>query len=276
MSTATLSIDGMPRRQGWRSLYWMTPIAAVYIALTFTVPAINASGVPIVVGRLAIHVFVALGMWLGLERAELTASQRRATWLAVMIPLTLWVAVAWAAAIDGFFNANGPGGVPPLSLVRFLPTIIAAPILLGSRRIGQVLDAIPASWLILLQVVRLQGALFLLGWVHHTQPGIFALPVGIADVLVGLLAVPVAFSLASGNRESRRAAIAWNVFGLLDFSFAISISTAISLHLIETGFASALSGAYPAVLISAFGVPQAILLHLLSLRQLVRRNPASR
>jgi hypothetical protein len=275
MSTATLSIDAMPRRQGWRSLYWMTPIAALYIALTFTAPAINASGVPIVVIRLAIHVFVALGLWLGLERAELTASQRRATWLAVMIPLTLWVAMAWGAAIDGFFNANGPGGVPPLSLVRFLPTIIAAPILLGSRRIGQVLDAIPASWLILLQVVRLQGALFLFGWVHHTQPGIFALPVGIADVLVGLFAVPVAISLASGSRESRRAAIAWNVFGLLDFSFAISISTAISLHLIETGFANALSGAYPAVLISAFGVPQAILLHLLSLRQLVRKNPAT-
>jgi hypothetical protein len=275
MSTATLSIDAMPRRQGWRSLYWMMPIAAVYVALTFTVPAINASGVPMVVIRLAIHVFVALGLWLGLERAELTASQRRATWLAMMIPLTLWVAVAWGAAIDGFFNANGPGGVPPLSLLRFLPTIIAAPILLGSRRIGQVLDAIPASWLILLQVVRLQGALFLFGWVHHTQPSIFALPVGIADVLVGLFAVPVAFSLASGSRESRRAAIAWNVFGLLDFSFAISISTAISLHLIETGFASALSGAYPAVLIPAFGVPQAILLHLLSLRQLVGRNPAT-
>jgi hypothetical protein len=270
MSTATLGIDAMPGRQGWRSLYWMTPIAAVYVALTLAVPSINASGVPMVVSRLVVHVFIALGLWLGLERAELTASQRRATWLAVMIPLTLWLAVVWSAAINGFFSAAG--SIPPVSLVRYIPVIIAAPILLGSRRIGQVLDAIPAGWIIPLQVFRLQGALFLFGWVHHTQPGIFALPAGIADVLVGLFAVPVALSLASGSRDSRRAAIAWNVFGLLDFSFGISVSTAISLHLIETGFASAVSG-YPAVMIAAFGVPQSILLHLVSLRQLVRRNP---
>ena len=272
MSTATLSIDALPRRQGWRSLYWMTPIATVWVALTFAVPAINASGVPMAVSRLVVHVFIALGLWLGLERVELTASQRRTTWLAVMIPLTLWLAVAWSAAINGFFNAAG--SVPPVSLVRFIPMIIAAPILLGSRRIGQVLDAIPASWIILLQVFRLQGAVWLFGWAHHTQPAIFALPAGVADVLVGLFAVPVALALASGSRDSRRAAIAWNVFGLTDFAFGITISTAISLHLIETGFAAA-SGGYAAVMITAVGVPQSILLHLVSLRQLSRRNRAA-
>jgi hypothetical protein len=274
VSTATLSMDAMPGRQGWRSLYWMAPIAAVWVALIFSVPAINASGVPMVVSRLAVHVFVALGLWLGLERVELKPSQRRATWLAVMIPLTLWLAVAWSAAIDGFFNANGPGGVPPLSLVRFLPTIIGAPILLGSRRIGQVLDAIPASWLILLQVFRLQGAVWLVGWVHHTQPALFALPAGVADVLVGLFAVPVGLSLTSGDRNRHRAAIAWNVFGLTDFAFAITVSTAIGLHLIETDFPTAVSG-YPAVLIGAAAVPQSIVLHLVSLRQLARRNRAA-
>ena len=279
MSTAILSNDTLPARQGWRSLYWMTPLAAVWVALTFAVPAIYASGVPMVINRLVVHVFIALGLWLGLERATLTASQRRATWLAVMIPLTLWLALAWSAAIDGFFapDASVPpvfGGVPPLLFARFVPVIIAAPILLGSRRIGQVLDAIPAGWIIPLQVFRLQGSVFLFGWIHHTQPGIFALPAGIADLLTGLFAVPVALSLASGSGESRRAAIVWNVFGLLDFAYAYTISTAIALHLIETGFASAVGG-YPAVMIAAFGVPQSILLHLVSLRQLVRRNRAA-
>jgi hypothetical protein len=273
MSTATLSIDGMPRRQGWRSLYWMTPIAAVYIALTFTVPAINASGVLTVVIRLAVHVFIAMGLWLGLERSELTPSQRRATWLAVMIPLTLWLALAWSAAINGFFNAADSDRV--ILFARLISTIIGVPILLGSRRIGQVLDAIPAGWIIALQLFRLQGALFLVGWAHHTQPAIFGLPVGIADVLIGLLAVPIALSLTSGSRTSRHAAIAWNVFGLVDFAYATSVRAAISLHVIETGFANAVGGTYPAVMIGAFGVPLAILLHAVSLRQLVRRNRAA-
>ena len=248
MSPATLGIDALPGRQGWRALYWLTPLAAVWVALVFTVPAINASGVPQVVSRLVVHVFIALGLWLGLERAELAAPQRRATWLVVMIPLTLWSAVVWSAAINGLFDASGSiGGIPSILLVRFIPVIIAAPILLRSRRIGQMLDAIPAGWIIPLQVIRLLGALFLFGWAHHTQPAIFALPAGIADVLTGLFAVPVALSLASGSRHSRRAAIAWNVFGLLDFTYTYSISTAISLHLIETGLASTVGG-YPAVL----------------------------
>jgi hypothetical protein len=272
MSTATLGIDVVPGRQGWRSLYWMTPIAAVWIALTYAAPAINASGVPLVASRLVVHALIGLGLWLGLERADLTASQRRATWLAVMIPLTLWLAVVWSGAISGFFKAGG--SVPLVPFAVFIPVIIAAPILLGSRRIGQVLDATPAGWIIALQLFRLQGSVFLIGWAYHTVPGIFALPAGIGDAVTGLFAVPVALSLASGSRDSRRAAIAWNVFGLMDFAIALPIGIAISLHAIETGFATAVGGAYPAVMIPAFGVPQAILLHLVSLRQLVRGNRA--
>src|SRR5437868_584276 len=73
--------------------------------------------------------------------------QRRTTWLAVMIPDTLWFAVAWSAAIDGVFR---PGALPlpVLPLAIFLPVMIGAPLLLLSKRVGQVLDAMPASWLV--------------------------------------------------------------------------------------------------------------------------------
>jgi hypothetical protein len=272
MSTATLDTYAVSDRRGWRSLYWMVAITALYVAVTFTVPAINA-GVLTVFIRLAVHVFIALGLWLGLERSALAPSERRATWVAVMVPLTLWLAVAWSAAVNGFFDTTDSDRM--ILFVRLISTIIGVPILLGSRRIGQVLDAIPAGWIIALQLFRLQGALFLVGWVHHAQPAIFGLPVGIADVLVGLLAVPIALSLTSGSRASRRAAIAWNIFGLVDFAYATSVRAAISLHVIETGFTSAVGGTYPTVLIGAFGVPLSILLHVVSLRQLVRKGRAS-
>jgi hypothetical protein len=217
---------------------------------------------------------IALGLWLGLERAELTLSQRRNVWLAVMIPVTLWLAVVWSAAINGFFK---PGGViPVLPLAALGPVIIGAPILLRSRRIGQVLDAMPASWLVALQVYRVLGSAFLIGWAYGAVPGVFALPAGIGDVLTGLFAVPFAISLVSGSQESRRAAIAWNVFGLADFAVALSIGIAISLHVIETGFASATGGLYPVAMIPAFAVPSSIMLHTLSLRQLWRRGHAHR
>ncbi len=45
----------------------------------------------------------------------------------------------------------------------FLPVIIGAPLLLLSKRVGQVLDALPASWLIALQVYRVFVSVFLAG-----------------------------------------------------------------------------------------------------------------
>jgi hypothetical protein len=191
-----------------------------------------------------------------------------------MIPFTLWLALIWSAAINGFFK---PGAtIPVIPLAALGPVMIGAPILLRSKRIGQVLDAMPATWLVALQVYRVLGSTFLIGWVYGAVPGVFALPAGIGDVLTGLFAVPVAISLTSGSRQGRSAAVAWNVFGLVDFAIALSIGIAISLHLIETGFASATGGNYPTVLIPTFAVPSSILLHALSLRQLYRRSKAER
>ncbi|HVH79922.1 MAG TPA: hypothetical protein VM782_11055, partial [Stellaceae bacterium] len=155
------------------------------------------------------------------------------------------------------------------------PVIIGAPILLLSRRIGQVIDAIPASWLVALQLYRVFGSTFLIGWAYGAVPGIFAWPAGVGDTLTGLFAVPVAIALASRTEDTRRAAVAWNIFGLADFAIALSIGYAIAFHLIETGFASATGGLYPTVMIPTIGVPSSILLHVLSLRQLSRRAKAA-
>jgi hypothetical protein len=272
MTAITLRAESEPVRRGSLALIWLVPATALWIAVNLAFPALGASGVPTVFSRVSIHVMIALGLWLGLERTELTPSQRRAVWLAIMIPFTLWLAIVWSAAIGGFFK---PGGtIPVLPIAALGPVIVGAPILLYSKRVGEILDAMPDSWIIALQVFRVLGSAFLVGWVYHVVPGIFALPAGIGDVLTGLFAVPVAIALASGTRQSRQAAIAWNVFGLADFAIALSIGFAIAFHVIETGFASATGGLYPTVMIPAFGVPNGILLHVLSLRQLVRRGRA--
>jgi hypothetical protein len=146
-------------------------------------------------------------------------------------------------------------------------------VVLRSRRLGQVLDAMPASWLVALQVYRVLGSTFLVGWALGAVPGIFALPAGIGDVITGLLALPAAIAVAAGTIEGRRAAIAWNIFGLLDFTVAVSIGLATApgpFQLIGTSIPNA-AGIYPTVMIPAFAVPSSILLHALSLRQLRRR-----
>ena len=274
MTATTVHADISSARQGWRALLWIAPLTAAWVALNYTVPIIATSGVPTVTSRLSIHVMIALGLWLGLERAELTPAQRRNTWLAVMIPFTVWLALIWGVAINGAFRP-GISPIPLTPFVIFLPVIIGAPLLLRSWRIGQVLDAMPATWLVALQVYRVLGSVFLIGWARNVVPGVFALPAGIGDVLTGLFAVPVAIGLAAGTLEGRRVAIAWNIFGLADFAIAVSIGLMIApgpLQVIVPSIPNTTTGIYPTVLIPAFAVPSSILLHALSLRQLRRHS----
>lgn len=268
MTAAAIETLAASPRQPWRSLLWIAPLTALWIALTYWQPGIQASGVPNTFNRLAILVMIAVGLLLGLERTDLAPSQRRNVWLAVMIPLTLWLAAVWSMAIQGVFR---PGNGPPLlPIAIFLPVIVGVPIVLTSKRIGQVLDAMPTTWLIALQIYRVLGAVFLVAWARGAAPGLSALPAGIGDVTTGLLAVPAAIWLASGSEDGRRVAIAWNIFGLLDLTIAVAIGQMIALQVIVPSVASAGAGAYPAVLAPAFAVPSSILLHAVSLRQLRR------
>jgi hypothetical protein len=192
------------------------------IVLIYWQPIIPTSAVPTTAHQLTVHGFIALGLRLGLESADLTPGQRRATWLAVMIPYTLWFAIAWSAAIDGVFRA-GATPFPLLPLAVFLPVIIGAALLLLSKRMGQVLDAMPASWLVALQLCRVFGSFVLDAWLRGVLTGVFALSSGIGDTLTGLFALPAAIAVATGTAEGRKAAIIWNIFGLADFAVALTL-----------------------------------------------------
>ncbi|SEA17752.1 MFS transporter [Paraburkholderia sartisoli] len=274
MTAAAVPADIVPPRPAWRSLLWPIPLTVLWIVLIYWKPVIPTSGVPTTAHQLMAHGLVATGLWLGLERTDLTPGQRRTTWLAVMIPDTLWFAVAWSAAINGVFR-TGASPLPLLPLAIFLPVMTGAPLLLLSKRVGQVLDAMPATWLVALQLYRVFGGWALAAWLHGMLPGVFALPAGMGDVLTGLFAVPAAIAVASGTAQGRRAAIAWNIFGLADFAVAITLGMITSpgrFQLIVPGVPAIGAGAYPDVLTPAFVVPASILLHALSLRQLIRRS----
>ena len=260
----------------WRVLVWLLPLTVLWTALIYWQPLIPTSGVPTSAHQLMAHGLIALGLWLGLEAIDLTPSQRRATWLAVMIPDTLWFAVAWSAAIDGVF-VTGSSAVPLLPLAIFLPVIVGVPVLLWSKRVGQLLDAMPASWLVALQLYRVFGSWMLAAWLGGAAPGVFALPAGTGDVLTGLFALPAAIAVASGTALGRRTAMMWNIFGLADFAVATTLGMITSpgrFQLIVPYLLSINAGAYPNVLTPAFVVPSSILLHALSLRQLRRRDRA--
>jgi len=276
MTAASVSVGIVPPRPAWRSLAWLAPFTILWIALIYWLPIIPDSGAQTTAHQLIAHAVIAVGLWLGLEKTDLSPGQRRTTWLAIVIPHTLWFAIVWSAAINGVFRLSAsPPPVPFLPLAIFLPVIIGAPLLLFSKRVGQVLDNMPATWLVALQFSRVFGGWARAAWLHGSLPGLTALPAGTGDVLTGLFAVPAAIAVASGTAQGRKAALAWNLFGLADFAVAVTLGMLTSpgrFQLIFPDVPGINAGAYPYVLTPAFVVPSSILLHALSLRQLIRRR----
>ncbi|MDA9443942.1 MFS transporter [Bradyrhizobium sp. CCBAU 51745] len=266
----------VPPLRAWDSLLWTVPLTALWTGLLYAQPALLQSGLPALAARLATYGLIVLGAWLGLERTDLAPAQRRTTWLAIMVPFTLWAAAAWSAAINGVFR-TGYSQLPLLPAAIFLPVVIGAPLLLLSKRVGQLLDAMPTNWLVALQLYRIVGSQWLAYWLLGQLPGLWALPAGSGDVLTGLFAVTAAMALASGTAEGRKAAILWNIFGIADFVVAITLGMLITpgpFQLIIPQGPNVGLDNYPTVLTPAFVVPSSILLHALSLRQLRRRSRA--
>lgn len=227
----------------------------LWIGMNLLFPSFSQTGLPLGAMRLTILAFIVYGAWLGLTRAGFVGRRRLTLWSAIAVLLLVWQSVAWWFALAGAFHTGGG----PFVLAVFLPLLIGLPILLGSRTIGRVLDTMPPAWLVGLQVFRILGSLFLAGWLVGHLPGTFPLAGGAGDTLVGLLALPVALLLRSGTRGARVVAIGWNVLGILDL-----LNAGVIIVLTNYVFG------YPQVLTPASAVPLELLLHAVSLRQLLR------
>jgi len=223
--------------------------------------------------RLLIVGLLIAGLALGLRRTDLDTGARLRTGLAVSIPLLLWLGVVWLSAEAGLFVPSR--GVPGIPVAVLLPLLVGIPLLLRSANLAAVLDAVEPGWLVGFQVYRVLGAVFLVRWASGVLPGAFALPAGIGDVLVGVLALPAALWLRSGARGGTTAAAAWNVLGIADLALALTLgflSSPTPYQRIALGHPNTTIGTYPLVMIPAFAVPLSILLHALSLRQLARHR----
>src|SRR5689334_9383956 len=129
MNADAVSAAVIPPRPAWRGLLLTIPFTILWTWLIYALPLLPESGVPALAVRLAVNALIALGLWLGLERTDLTPDQRRTTWLAIMVPFTLWATVAWSTAINGGFR-SGASALPLLPTAIFLPVIVGAPLLL--------------------------------------------------------------------------------------------------------------------------------------------------
>ncbi len=218
--------------------------------------------------RPSVVAIITLGLWFATGRIETDQSARVRVTLGVGLPLAIWLISSDMIGRLGGFSAR-PG---------ILPIAILAPLIAGlfltvrSRKLAAVVDTIPSSWLIGLQFYRIFGAVFLLQWARSLTPGAFALPAGIGDVMVGVMALVLVLRAGSDGEISRTSAYVWNAFGILDLVVALTmgfLSTPGPMQLFGFDIPNRLG--YPLVMIPGFAVPLSLILHGVSLWQLHRR-----
>lgn len=142
----------------------------------------------------------------------------------------------------------------------------------------EALGAVPVPVLIGLHAVRLLGVFFVLLFWEDRLPAPFALTAGWGDVLIGVMALPVAYLAATKAPGWRTTTLAWNALGLLDLVLAIALGVAsspgIPFGFENPGANSGLMTTLPWILISCFNVPLLAHLHLLIFQRLRRSRAA--
>ncbi len=195
-------------------------------------------------------------LWIGIallaERATISAFQKRFVQIFCALLFIVWLAATPLLAQSGFFRGAG------IPIALFL-TLIFGFVLMFSQTFRKLLTITPMHWIIGIQVFRVLGGVFLIGYAQGQLPGIFALPAGIGDVLTGITAPLVAYWSYKKGKGARLIAYIWCTFGTLDLLDAITLGTL--TNFIKTEPTTALLAALPFVLIPAFGVPRSLVLH---------------
>lgn len=183
-----------------------------------------------------------------------------------------WLVATAALAWTGLYSAEPTDPFPWIGLGLIVPLVAGVLALrLPAVAVGLGDPHIPAL-LAAVQVFRIEGGIFLVLLAMDRLPAGFAVPAGVGDVLVGVLAPFVAFAL--WRRPQRRVlGIAFNTLGLLDLVIAVGVGVLLApgpLQTIVTEPTTEIMALLPMALIPTFAVPLAIVLHLASFRLLIR------
>lgn len=183
------------------------------------------------------------------------------------VVLAVWLVGTGKAALSGFYfpPASGPPpvGVQLLVALACLTLCLAVSPSLRSLLTNQ-------QYLIRLNVWRLVGAVFVALMFTRQVPALWALPAGLGDVAIGATAFWVARRLDEPGGARR--AVIFNLLGLLDLVVAVGLGVTISpgpTQLFQLTPSGAALTHFPLVLVPTFLVPLAVMVHVVSLRQLL-------
>jgi hypothetical protein len=116
------------------------------------------------------------------------------------------------------------------------------------------------SILIAVQTWRILGIAFLFGVFGGILHPTFGITAGVGDILIGITAIPLAYTLIKKYTWCKYAILIWNMMGIADLLLAVSLGIITAR---ENGISTMVT--LPWVLIPTLGVPISLILHGLTL-----------
>lgn len=165
---------------------------------------------------------------------------------------------------------------PPKLMLVVIPPVLAISYLSSSTRVNTLLREIPSSWLVYIQSFRVLVEVFL--WILFAK---HVIPVQMTfeglnyDILIGLSAPLLAYYCLSQNKWPRIVAVLWNFAGLLlltNIFLVAFLSTPGPMRQFFNEPPNTIVAYFPFVWLPAFIVPFAYLMHIFSIKQIVKFN----
>ncbi len=185
--------------------------------------------------------------------------------LRVASQLTLWFILVVIVAATKVLTYKDGVGTPGLGVAVLLPMVILGVSVLRSRSLRRALHTIPLPVLVGVHVIRILGVTFLILYAAGRLPAPFAPVAGWGDIVAGLAAGPVAWTVYRNGQTARLKALVWNSLGLLDLIVAIGLGAVSSpgpLQLLFKEPGAAIMTTLPWLLIPGFLVPLLTMVHL--------------
>jgi len=186
----------------------------------------------------------------------------------IVIGLSVWASLATLLAQTKIFQIE-IGGIPVAIFAAI--AIPVAGFLVAVQTIPAVRAYVEAQDLALLTALqgwRVIGSIFLVLWTYGQLPAVFALPAGLGDIAVGLVAPFAAIAVALKASGWQRAANGVIVAGLADFAVAFVTGIgSIGGNFLDFAAVSsdAVLNTLPVSLIPNFFVPLFIILHVMAI-----------
>lgn len=186
-----------------------------------------------------------------------------------------WFVLVFVLAKQGFFETTQATTMPPrVGPAIVIPTVLGCA-LLALAPVRRLIARVPLHWLVGVQLYRVVGGLFLIAWLQDDIPAEFALPAGIGDVAVGILAPFVALALVRhGVQRAWPAVVGWCALGIADLVIAVTcglLTAPSAVQQLALDEPNSAITSYPLVLVPTFAVPVSIVLHVYVLARLSMR-----